>query len=332
MRDRADKTVSCEVRRIGSAKGPATTTNTDTVEVPASPGRRTGVRRVFKGGGFVGIPGSPGERVDRRLLKDVAYLKSKYKVAITDGYALSGHASNGEHPVGLALDLVPGPGGSWAHIDRLAKWAEPRQGRPRAPFRWVGYNGDSGHGRGHHLHLSWNHAAVGRGRVARWVDTLAFRKNRAVTRVRNLTPLAARSNGRLGGRPSVRTGVRAVPRCRGGAQLRTTWKAAARAFRLRWTVLAAITQVESGMGCNMGPSSAGAIGWTQFMPATWRIWGMDADGDGKASPYNSADAVFSTARYLRASGAPRNYRKALYAYNHAGWYVRKVLATAKTYR
>ena len=108
--------------------------------------------------------------------------------------------------------------------------------------------------------------------------------------------------------------------------------AAARAFGLRASVLAAITEIESGHGCNMGPSSAGAIGWTQFMPATWKMWGMDADGDGKASPYNSVDAIFSTARYLRSSGAPRNYRKALYAYNHAGWYVNKVLAASKRYR
>ncbi len=97
-------------------------------------------------------------------------------------------------------------------------------------------------------------------------------------------------------------------------------------------MLASITEVESGLGCNMGPSSAGAIGWTQFMPGTWKMWGMDADGDRKASPYSSVDAIFSTARYLRASGAPRNYRKALFAYNHATWYVNKVLARSKAYR
>jgi membrane-bound lytic murein transglycosylase B len=111
-----------------------------------------------------------------------------------------------------------------------------------------------------------------------------------------------------------------------------TWKAAAKSFGLRWQILAAITQVESAHGCNMGPSSAGAIGWTQFMPATWRAWGMDAGGDGKASPYNSVDAVFSTARYLRASGAPGNYRRALFAYNHATWYVNLILRTAKQYK
>ena len=59
---------------------------------------------------------------------------------------------------------------------------------------------------------------------------------------------------------------------------------------------------------------------------------MDADGDGKASPYNSVDAIFSTARYLRANGAPRNYRRAIYAYNHAGWYVNEVLSISRRFR
>ena len=54
--------------------------------------------------------------------------------------------------------------------DPLARWAEPRQNRPRAPFRWVGYNGDANHGCGNHLHLSWSHAEVARYRIAPWVE------------------------------------------------------------------------------------------------------------------------------------------------------------------
>ncbi|HWT95805.1 MAG TPA: lytic murein transglycosylase, partial [Solirubrobacteraceae bacterium] len=339
-RDKSDKGVGCEKLRIGKISGGTTTdpnaaTDQDVIPVGTTKtGKVTGTRRVFKGGGLRAIPGSPGERIDRRLLKDIAYLKAKYKIAITDGYAPTGHADGGEHPRGLAIDVVPGAGGSWEKIDALAKWAEPRQNRPRAPFRWVGYNGDSGHGRGHHLHLSWNHAAVKKGGTAKWVETLSFKagKPTVTTRVRNLVPFAGRTNQRMGGRPSVKSGLRALPRCQGPAQLVPTWKAAAKAFGLRWSILAAITQIESGHGCTMGPSSAGAIGWTQFMPATWKAYGMDADGDGKASPYNSADAVFSTARYLRATGAPRSYRKALFAYNHADWYVKKVLAAAKSFR
>jgi len=115
------------------------------------------------GGKFVGIPGFPGEKIDRRLLKDIKFLRRKYKIFITDGFSRSGvHSVNGEHPLGLALDIVPNfaAGGDWNDIDRLARWAEPRQNQPRSPYRWVGYNGDAGHGRGHHLHLSYSHSAT----------------------------------------------------------------------------------------------------------------------------------------------------------------------------
>ena len=57
----------------------------------------------------------------------------------------------------------------WRGITRLAKWAEPLQNRPRAPFRWVGYDGDAGHGCGHHLHLSWDHAPAPMFQLAEWV-------------------------------------------------------------------------------------------------------------------------------------------------------------------
>jgi hypothetical protein len=67
-------------------------------------------------------------------------------------------------------------------------------------------------------------------------------------------------------------------------------------------------------------------------PSTWDSYGVDGDHDGRASPYDPADAVAAAARYLRASGAPRDYRAALFAYNHAGWYVNEVLAKAAQYR
>ena len=132
-----------------------------------------GARRVFGGGRIVPIPGFPGERIDERLLADVAFLVRRFRIAITAGYAPNGHAPNGEHPLALALDVVPGPGGTWDDVDRLARWAEPRQGAPRPPWRWVGYDGDGGHGRGHHLHLSWDHSPTSPGRPpARWVRVL----------------------------------------------------------------------------------------------------------------------------------------------------------------
>lgn len=113
------------------------------------------------GGKFVAIPGFPGERVDKRLLNDIKFLQKKYKIFINDGYSDDPvHAANGEHPLGLALDIVPNQvlGGTWADIDALAAFAEPQQNAPISPFRWVGYDGDSGHGRGNHIHLSWNHS------------------------------------------------------------------------------------------------------------------------------------------------------------------------------
>lgn len=112
------------------------------------------------GGAFVPIPGFPGESIDQRLLEDIAWMVRKYKIFITDGYATSGHAASGEHPIGLAIDIVPNKaaGGTWRKVTKLARWAEPRQNQPRPPFRWVGYNGDANHGRGNHLHLSWMHS------------------------------------------------------------------------------------------------------------------------------------------------------------------------------
>jgi len=127
------------------------------------------------GGKFVAIPGFKGELIDRRLLADIRWIERRYPIFITDGYSMSDvHAGNGEHPIGLALDIVPNraEGGTWADITALARWAEPRQNRPRAPFRWVGYNGDEGHGRGNHLHLSWGHSETTPGRPAKLVDTI----------------------------------------------------------------------------------------------------------------------------------------------------------------
>ncbi len=154
----------------------------------------------------------------------------------------------------------------------------------------------------------------------------------ADARTQRLDALAARSNQGFGGVPMWKSGLRPVAPCSSLRALAPQFVAAGRAFGLRPSIIAAISEVESGHGCNMGPSSAGAIGWTQFMPATWRAWGMDANGDGQASPYDSVDALYSTARYLRASGAPRSYRRALFAYNHADWYVRLVLRRAALYR
>jgi hypothetical protein len=104
---------------------------------------------------------------------------------------------------------------------------------------------------------------------------------------------------------------------------------------LPWQVLAAIGQVESGHGRNVGPSTAGALGPMQFLPSTWAFSGVDGDGDGKADIMNAYDAVPAAALYLCRAGAANGAQglyDAIFAYNHADWYVQEVLALAARYR
>jgi hypothetical protein len=97
-------------------------------------------------------------------------------------------------------------------------------------------------------------------------------------------------------------------------------------------ILAAINQIETNFGeLNRVTSPAGAVGWMQFMPSTWAMYGVDADGDGVADPYDPEDAIFAAARYLRAAGMPVDTAGAIFAYNHADWYVADVLANASCY-
>lgn len=96
-------------------------------------------------------------------------------------------------------------------------------------------------------------------------------------------------------------------------------------------ILAAIHKVETGFGTNLNVSSAGAVGQMQFLPSTWAAYGVDGGGDGRADPYDAADAIFSAARYLNASGAPGDWRAAIVAYNHAASYVDEVLALARQF-
>ena len=67
----------------------------------------------------------------------------------------------------------------------------------------------------------------------------------------------------------------------------------------------------------------------QFMPATWKDYGVDGNKDGLADPYSPVDAIFAAARYLKAAGADKDLRGAVYAYNHADWYVDSVLLRAQ---
>jgi hypothetical protein len=137
--------------------------------------------------------------------------------------------------------------------------------------------------------------------------------------------------------PSTRLPVLAAPVTgRPASYLQLFQETAARYCQgLSWTVLAAIGQIESADGQNVGPSTAGALGPMQFLPSTWAAWGIDGFGDtGAPDIMNPFDAVPSAARMLCADGATNGgagLRQAIFDYNHATWYVDEVLTLATEY-
>ncbi|KZE68004.1 peptidase M23 [Fictibacillus phosphorivorans] len=138
------------------------------------------------------------------------------------------------------------------------------------------------------------------------------------------------------------------------------YRAAEKKYGVSWNVLAAIHFVETGFSTHPTMiSSVGAVGHVQFMPATWVGWkyniggglvspalditsltviasgrgyGVDGNGDGKADPWNLEDSIHTAANYLSASGFKSDPRKAIWAYNHADWYVNKVLTNAEKFK
>jgi Transglycosylase SLT domain/Peptidase family M23 len=107
------------------------------------------------------------------------------------------------------------------------------------------------------------------------------------------------------------------------------YQAAGVQYGIRWEVLAAINEIETDYGRNLNVSSAGALGWMQFIPSSWRTYGVDANQDGQKDPYNPVDAIFAAGRYLKAAGGEKDLRRAIFAYNHADWYVDSVLMRAR---
>ncbi len=167
----------------------------------------------------------------------------------------------------------------------------------------------------------------------------------AVMLTLGVTGVAATLGGPLEGAPASASGVAgygvsARARSEVPPEYLRLYLAAARRYGLDWAILAGIGKVECDHGRDPDPSCtregavnpAGAGGPAQFLASTWSEYGISADGQGAPDRWNPADAIFAMANYLRAAGAPQDYREAIYAYNHAWWYVAEVERWAALYR
>jgi membrane-bound lytic murein transglycosylase B len=123
--------------------------------------------------------------------------------------------------------------------------------------------------------------------------------------------------------PPLRTRAPRVGRAAPAPKLLSYYRAAQRRFGVPWRVLAAVNFVESAFGKLRSASAAGAQGPMQFMPATWRAYGLGGD------IHDPHDAILGAANYLRASGARYDIRRALHAYNPSPSYVDAVLRYAR---
>ncbi len=138
----------------------------------------------------------------------------------------------------------------------------------------------------------------------------------------------------VGGMPST-LARREIPQ-----QYLRLYEEAARRYDVDWAILAGIGKVECDHGRDADPScvregaanAAGAGGPMQFIASTWVTYGVDADGDAKVDRWDPADAIYAAANFLAHAGAPSDYRRAILAYNDAGWYVEEVEEWAARYR
>jgi soluble lytic murein transglycosylase-like protein len=135
--------------------------------------------------------------------------------------------------------------------------------------------------------------------------------------------LALRARFRLNGPPPARRRKLRLGAALSPARLRSLYEEGERRFGIPWNVLAAVNLVETNFNRNRSVSTAGAQGPMQFIPSTWRAYGMGGD---IRDPH---DAILGAANYLRASGGRGNLRRALFAYNHSTLYVDAVLLLAR---
>ena len=157
----------------------------------------------------------------------------------------------------------------------------------------------------------------------RVLSRAVLRRVPAARRLRNEL-LARRELGRLS-KPRPLSAFRTGPAEPAG-RLHRYYLEGQRRFGVAWHVLAAVNYVESAFNKLRNASSAGAQGPMQFLPSTWRRYGL---GGNVHDPH---DAILGAANYLHANGAPRNYRRALFRYNPSWLYVDAVLRYASRIR
>ena len=277
-------------------------------------------------------------------------------VAIGPGRVSFAGASRGGYGNYVDVAHAGGVTSRYAHLARI----DVRQGQPVTAGERLGVEGSTGTSTGNHLHLEILVHGVATDPVPWMLAHGAPLNGHAVTADR---PRSAAVRGRQrrgdwgsgrhrrdgggdgggdGGRDRVRPSRARQPR---QASLRNPplpipdrvkalYQAAAARYAIPWTLLAGIGMEETGHGRTTATSSAGAQGLMQFLPATFAAVGVDGDGDGRADIRNDADSITSAANYLVRSGVtdgPDGVVKALYAYNHATWYVNDVLHYAHAY-
>ncbi|MDF8263517.1 peptidoglycan DD-metalloendopeptidase family protein [Luteipulveratus flavus] len=221
------------------------------------------------------------------------------------------------------------PGGvtsTYGHLARID--ADVRPGEKVRIGEVLGLEGSTGKSTGDHLHFEIRVQGVP-------TDPVPFMRQHQAPLNGDLagdTAVAAGSRLPAAGMPrkhTVHTNAMPVP-----AKTLRLYQQAAQAYDVPWTLLAGIGMEETLHGRVDATSSAGARGLMQFLPSTWELMGVDGDGDGKAEIDNDADSIMSAANYLTRSGVrkgPAGVRRALFAYNHADWYVNDVLAYAQAY-
>ncbi|MBO1756477.1 M23 family metallopeptidase [Allobranchiibius sp. CTAmp26] len=244
----------------------------------------------------------------------------------------------------VVVDDGDGISTTYGHLARLDPTV--RAGATVTMGQRLGAEGSTGNSTGDHLHF-------GVAQDGKYIDPVPFMRQhgapldgRAVpasapstaTPPANHAPADPAGEGGIGfplplpGQPR-RDSVHAPPLPIPPA-VQADFERAATRYKIPWTLLAGIGMEETGQGRNEATSSAGAEGLMQFEPSTWARYGVDGDGDGRAVITDDADSAMSAANYLTAVGVTHGtdgVRRAIFAYNHATWYVNDVLFYAAAY-